>query len=249
MLAYLDTTECRMAYLRGQLDDPQAAPCGRCDNCTGERVDGGVSEAAAESARGRLYKPGAEIAPRRMWPSGLGDLGLSGKIKPELQAAEGRALAPNLYVGWGQRVRTLLDPEAPDTELPDDVLGALLDLIKGWGIPRPGAVASMASSRRPTLLASTGARIAEVGRIPYLGSLEYRAGSPGSQFNSARRVSAVWGTLTVPDSFAAVLPEARGSVLLVDDVVDTRWTLTVAARLLREAGASDVVPLALAMAG
>ncbi|MEV0648450.1 DEAD/DEAH box helicase [Phytomonospora sp. NPDC050363] len=249
MLAYLDTSECRMAYLRGQLDDPQAAPCGRCDNCTGERVDAEVSETAAESARGRLYRPGAEIAPRRMWPSGLGELGLSGKIKPELQAEEGRALAPNLYVGWGQRVRSLLDPQTPDGELPDDVLAALLDLIKGWGIGRPGAVVSMASSGRPVLLGSAGRRIAEVGRIPYLGALEYRAGSPGSQFNSARRVSAVWGTLTVPDEVAAGLPEVTGKVLLVDDVVDTRWTVTVAGRLLREAGAEGVVPLVMALTG
>ncbi|GLZ79852.1 ATP-dependent DNA helicase RecQ [Actinorhabdospora filicis] len=244
MRAYIDTDECRMAYLRGQLDDPEAAPCGRCDNCTGTRMDASV--ASTEAARERLYRPGAELAPRRMWPSGLAGLGLSGKIKPELQAAEGRALAPNLYVGWGQRVRALLEADGP---VPDDVLAAVLGLLRDWGIARPGAVVSMASSGRPELLSSLGSRIAEVASIPYLGALAYRAGSPGRQFNSAKRVAAVWNTLDVPAEVAAALPEVAGDVLLIDDVADTRWTMTVAARLLREAGAPGVVPLALAVEG
>jgi ATP-dependent DNA helicase RecQ len=35
-------------------------------------------------------------------------------------------------------------------------------------------------------------------------------------------------------------------ILLVDDVIDTRWTTAVAARLLRRAGSGPVLPLALA---
>ena len=39
-----------------------------------------------------------------------------------------------------------------------------------------------------------------------------------------------------------------GPVLLVDDLVDSRWTLTVAGSLLRDAGAGPVFPFALAVA-
>ena len=35
MLDYLDTTACRMQFLRRQLDDQDPQPCGRCDNCGG----------------------------------------------------------------------------------------------------------------------------------------------------------------------------------------------------------------------
>ena len=35
--------------------------------------------------------------------------------------------------------------------------------------------------------------------------------------------------------------------LLVDDMIDSRWTLTVAAALLRSAGCEAVFPLALAL--
>ncbi len=42
------------------------------------------------------------------------------------------------------------------------------------------------------------------------------------------------------------LAELPGPVLLVDDLVDSGWTITIVAALLREAGASGVLPLALA---
>jgi len=37
-------------------------------------------------------------------------------------------------------------------------------------------------------------------------------------------------------------------VLVLDDVVDSRWTLTVISALLRQAGCPAVYPMALAMA-
>ncbi len=37
-----------------------------------------------------------------------------------------------------------------------------------------------------------------------------------------------------------------GPVLLVDDIVDSRWTFTVCGELLRQKGAGDVYPLAIA---
>ena len=58
VLAYLATDGCRMEYLRRELDDPAAAPCGRCDNCTGQRVRDAVPETSAAAARERLLRPG-----------------------------------------------------------------------------------------------------------------------------------------------------------------------------------------------
>src|SRR4029078_3192845 len=70
MLEYLDTAECRMVFLRRQLDDSSAAPSGRCDVCTGRVWSSEVATADAEAARERLTRPGVEVAPRRQWPSG-----------------------------------------------------------------------------------------------------------------------------------------------------------------------------------
>ena len=61
MLDYETTAECRMAYLRRQLDDPSIeGPCGRCDNCAGPRFAAAVSGEGAEAARAALAKPGVD---------------------------------------------------------------------------------------------------------------------------------------------------------------------------------------------
>src|SRR5690348_298342 len=94
MLEYLDTAECRMVFLRRQLDDPDARPCGRCDTCTGTVWDPAVDGAAASAARERLARPGVEVAPRRQWPSGMAELGVpvSGRITAGEVADGGRVI-------------------------------------------------------------------------------------------------------------------------------------------------------------
>lgn len=89
-------------------------------------------------------------------------------------------------------------------------------------------------------------RLAQVGRLTYLGELGYRSGPPGRQFNSAQRVRAVRSTLAMPRDLGTAVAQCGGPVLLVDDQVDTGWTMTLAAALVRHAGAPAVLPLALA---
>src|SRR5690242_11923403 len=119
MLDYLDLAagQCRMEYLRRELDDPDAGPCGRCDNCTGRREAADVPEASSAAARERLLRPGVTVEPRRMWPSGMKDLGVaaSGKIPAALTAEPGRALGRLTDIGWGGMLRALLAEDAPDT--------------------------------------------------------------------------------------------------------------------------------------
>ena len=110
MLEYLDTAECRMVFLRRQLDDPTAAPCGRCDVCTDTVWSPEVAAADAEAARERLSRPGVEVAPRRQWPSGMAGLAVpvSGRIPADEQAETGRVIGRLSDIGWGARLRELL---------------------------------------------------------------------------------------------------------------------------------------------
>jgi ATP-dependent DNA helicase RecQ len=78
-----------------------------------------------------------------------------------------------------------------------------------------------------------------------MGLLHYAPGRrPVTAANSAYRVAALHGSWQTPDP--ALIGSAGGPVLLVDDVTDTGWTLTMAARVVRDAGAPDVLPFALA---
>ena len=151
-------------------------------------------------------------------------------------------------LGWGATLRRMLAGDAPDEPVPDDLFGAVVQVLTGWDwAQRPAAVVTMPSRTRPAMIGALGQRIAATGRLGYLGGLGYAGPGPGRQHNSAQRLAALWRALTVPDALRAALAGAAGPVLLVDDRVDTGWTMTVAAKLLREAGAPAVLPFALAV--
>ena len=251
MLAYERGGECRMAFLQAALDDETAAPCGRCDNCAGVWFPTDVPDRVIGAARDQLTRVGVPLEPRAMWPTGMDRLGvaLKGKIAPELQAAEGRALARLSDLGWGQRLRPLL---ASDEPVPAELFRSVVQVLKEWGWhERPVAVVSIPSRARPHLVRSLAAGIAEVGRLRDLGELELVDGGPVGEAggNSAFRLAGVWQRLAVGDSLADALANIPGPVLLVDDYVNSRWTMTEAARTLRAAGAPAVLPLTLAVDG
>jgi ATP-dependent DNA helicase RecQ len=245
MLDYEDTDACRMEFLRRELDDPDAARCGRCDNCTGRHRSADVSDAGAAEAQARLSRPGVEVTPRRMWPTGMKAEGISGRIPPGLQAEPGRALGRLTDLGWGGRLRRTLGDGAPDAPVGADVFDAVVEVLSAWDWKeRPAGVVAMASATRPAMIVDLARRVAAIGRLPYLGEVAYVGTGPGPRrHNSAQRVRTLWNALAVPDSVTGL----AGPVLLVDDRVETGWTITIAAKLLREAGVPAVLPLVLAV--
>ncbi|OAN42545.1 RecQ family ATP-dependent DNA helicase [Mycolicibacterium iranicum] len=247
MLDYQSTTACRMAFLRRQLDDPELGDderCGRCDNCSGARYSADVDAALTEDSRHRLMRPGVSLAPRKQWPTGLGKLGLdlSGKITDG--PAPGRVIGRLTDLGWGARLRALLD--ADDADVSDDVVQAAVKVLASWDWEtRPTGVMAVDSVSHPALITSLVRRLAELGRLTDLGVLRYAPDRrPVTAANSAYRVAALDGSFAPPDP--AVIQAAGGPVLLVDDMADSGWTLTMAARVVRAAGAQQVLPFALA---
>ncbi len=256
MREYATTAGCRMEFLRRCLDDPAAVPCGRCDNCSGPRFSGEVSAAALTAARTHLGQVGVALAPRRQWPTGLPAIGvpLSGRIPPEEQPLPGRALGRLSDLGWGERLRRVVGDDAADERVPDEVFAGVVRALADWAHgadpwpARPTAVVSIGSRGRPALVADLAARIASVGRLPLLGALPPAGATPGAgRANSARRVAALHDAFGVPPGVAAACAAAGGPVLLVDDLVDSGWTMALAARALRRTGAPAVLPFALAM--
>ena len=252
MLAYQASDGCRMEFLRRELDDPAAAPCGRCDNCTGARWSLEVVPSGVAAAQDRLARPGVSVEPRKMWPTGMKELGIdgaSGKIAASRTAEPGRALGRLTDVGWGGVLRPLFAAGAPDEPVTPQLTDAVVKVLAAWDwSSRPTSVVTLPSRTRPVLVESLGQRIADIGRLSYLGALDYvTADGPGPRrHNSAQRLASLWRALVVPDSLREALSAAGGPVLLVDDQIDSGWTMTVAAALLRDAGAPAVLPLVLA---
>jgi ATP-dependent DNA helicase RecQ len=234
---YAATDGCRMQFLRGQLDDPKAEPCGRCDRCTGSMLSPDLPpELVADAVR---YLRGASLSfePRKLWPSNLE--APKGRIAADRQVADGRALCVYGDGGWGSVVRSAIRRGEP---VGDDVLDAAVQVIRGW---RPDVtwVTSIPWSKG-TLVGDAASRLAAKLGLPYHEVVTHtRAHRPQADMeNSAQQVANVWG------AFALTGDVPKGPVLLVDDTVDSRWTITVVGALLLEAGAAAVHPFVLAKA-
>ena len=252
MVDYERTSECRMAFLQGSLDDPTAEPCGRCDTCAGTWFPTDIPDVALTTASGRLERAGVQLETRAQWPSGMDRLGvpLKGRIAASEAMETGRALARLSDLGWGQRLRPLVRGEDSPTD--PRLLQACVPILRDWNWPaRPAAVVSVPSRRHPLLVESLARGLSEIGRLPYLGALALVDGGPTGEAggNSAFRLAGVWGRLAVGADLGSALSGLDGPVLLVDDVADSRWTLTVAAQALRQAGAAAVLPFVLALEG
>jgi ATP-dependent DNA helicase RecQ len=248
MLEYERTPGCRMEFLQRQLDDPDAGPCGRCDRCAGEWYPAGVAADARQSIAAELDRVGVPVEPRKLWPTGADSLGVPvrGKIAPGEQLETGRVLARLTDLGWGGRLRELLDVGAADIECPPEILKACVQVLADWDwAARPAAVVAVPSRGRPRFTESLARGLADIGRLPYLGALGLRGGGPsgGPGGNSTYRLAGVWDRF---DASTLAIP-AGAPVLLVDDLIDSRWTVTVAGRELRRAGAGAVLPFAAAL--
>ncbi len=246
MLAYLDTDGCRMRFLREQLDDPHAADCGRCDNCGGLSLSTQVSEAAVAAAHDRLARPGVDVEPRKMWPSGLATLGLDLKGRIATPAEQGRAVARLTDLGYGQQLRELLRDDTPDGPVPVPLVQAVVTVLGQWR-PAVDGIVFVESQRRSVLVRDLADGLSRYLGVPLFGTLGIADPDvpPGAgAANSAHRVSAVRRRTR--------LAYAPGSldgqrVLLVDDLVGTGWTLTLGAHDIIAAGAAAVLPLTLAV--
>ncbi|PFG38386.1 ATP-dependent DNA helicase RecQ [Georgenia soli] len=291
---------CRMAFLRGQLDDPDLVDgwrCGRCDLCGGLSLEAGVDAGAVEQVRAALDRPGLEISPRRQWPTGMDALGvdLRGKIPEDERAEAGRAVARLDGLGWSVPLRTLFEPargsgtdqgggpvEAPsvvdgaddaggrapggspgpegealhggDGLLPTALRRPVQEVLTTWAQEitaaggRVDGVVVVDSATRPHLVRHLAQGVATILGVPVVGSVAPDPQVPAGRHdvNSAQRLAGVHRRLHLNLSGPAAAGLPGRSVVLVDDLTDSGWTLTVAARLLRRAGARAVLPFVLA---
>ena len=252
MVEYETTSGCRMEYLQRALDDDTAVPCGRCDNCAGAWYPTDVVASSAELASSSLDRVGVPLEPRAQWPTGADRLGVTvkGNIKPDERMLEGRALARLTDLGWGNTLRALFAPSALDAAASPALIAACTRVLGDWPwADRPVAVVPLPSVRHPLLVESIAAGLGSAGRLPRLASLDLAEGAPVSESggNSAYRLGSVWTRFSVGSELRSQLAGLDGPILLVDDLADSRWTLAVAARQLRLAGAGGVLPFVLAL--
>ena len=249
MRRYARQDGCLMEYLRRELDDPGAAPCGRCMWCTNTPLVVDPSPELRAAAREHLRGSDLIVEPRKQWPSGLSAFGVpKGRIAEEERPLVGRALSVVGDGGWGRLVAA---GRNEDERFDDELVAASASLIHDrWKPgPAPAWVTCVPSMAHPDLVPDFAKRLADALGLPFHEVVRKAAENQpqAAMHNSAQQVRNVWDAFEVQArGVTAAMPE--GPVVLVDDLADSKWTLTVVTRALRQAGSGPVHPFVLATA-
>ena len=241
MQCYMRSTQCLMLFLQQALDDPHAQPCGQC---TGEPiVSPSVDEQTVLEAVRFLRRSEIPLEPRKMWPAkeGLTISGGQGTIPEPLRAQEGRALSLWGDAGWGTLVKK---GKYQDGYYDDELVLGMVEMIQRWNPqPAPRWVTCVPSLRHPRLVADFAQRLAHQLGLPFVPCVKkVRDTRPQKEMqNSFHQVRNLDGAFEVQ-----WWRDMSKPVFLVDDVVDSGWTLTVVAAVLRKAGSGPVFPVVLA---
>lgn len=191
-----------------------------------------------------LRRTSLPIEPRKQWPAGgMPQYRLKGRFDPGHQAQPGTALCIWGDAGWGSLVR---NGKYHDRHFPDELVTACESLVRQWNPqPAPNWVTCVPSLRHPDLVPDFASRLAARLGLPFHAVLEKTDNRPEQKTMS----NSIQQARNIDGSLAVTTQPLAGPVLLVDDMVDSRWTLTVAAWLLRTHGSGAVFPLALALTG
>ncbi len=241
---HLDEEGCLMQFLSRSLDDPDPVPCEKCTQCLGgSPVSTEVSHDLAVQAGRFLRLAEIEIKCKVQIPKdALPKYGFQGRLSVDLRAEVGRVLSRWRDAGWGHAVAD----DKIAGHFRDEIVEAVVEMIRNrWQPdPEPAWIACIPSGNSPQIVPDFARRLARQLEIPFIPALmklriNEQQKTQENTFHRCRNLDGVFG-------LSRELP--NGAVLLVDDIVDSTWTLTIGAALLRQAGSGPVWPLALATA-
>ena len=230
-----------MKYISEELDDPIKKDCGRCSNCEGrnffkDKVEDKNVIDAEKFLRGEILV----LRPRKQWPEGI-VAETRKKIPKEHQNEEGRVLCNYGDSGWGKYVK---EDKYINNYFREELVDATVDLIKNkWNKEtEPTWVTSVPSLRRPELVKSFAKRVAEKLGVPYIEAIVKTQDTKEQKYmkNSYKQ------TKNAQNGFVLANVLKNQPVLLIDDMVDSKWTMTICGEILRRNGSGEVYPFAIA---
>jgi ATP-dependent DNA helicase RecQ len=239
---YINGTGCKMIFLRKALDDNDPAPCYKCSYCLGHAVISLPVDPDLTHRAGTFLKQAEmQIAPKaQVAANAFLKYGFRGNLPQHHRAQEGRVLSRWGDAGWGRMVAD----NKHDRHFNDELVKALTEMIlQRWQPdPVPEWVCCVPSRNHPELVPDFAKRLATRLGLPFVDAVSKVADNDPqkvqqNRFHQCRNLDGV---------FKITKPLPYGPVLLIDDIVDSGWTMTVIAALLRQAGSGVVYPVALA---
>ena len=239
---YVEAKTCLMSFLRSALDDPSPAPCRKCSNCTESQLfDHNVEHSLVTEAKRFLRHSEVIFKPKKqMAKDAFKIYGFKTNIPKELQAQEGRILSRWGDAGWG----AVVADDKHSGKFREELVEAIAEMyLERWNPnPMPQWITCVPSKNHPNLVPDFAKKLADRLGLPFVEAIE-KIGDNQPQklqqnrFHQCKNLDGVF-------SIRQNIPKLP--VLLVDDVVDSGWTLTVLAALLQSRGSGIVYPVALA---
>ena len=239
MNEFINIKDCYMEFVAKELDDSFAEKCHKCSNCKQDEIYSTTPQRDIILNAIKYIKNGYFIIePRKQWPSGI-SIDNKNKINEMFQCQNGIALSSYGDAGWGREVSK---NKYMDDYFSNDLVNAsfelLKDLVKENNIEWVTAVSSI---RRPELVKSFAERLSKTLGLPYYDSIIKIKNSKQQKelHNSHSQCQNALESFEVENVH-------KGNVLLVDDMVDSKWTFTVCGYKLITNGSGFVYPFALA---
>ncbi|WP_066320514.1 RecQ family ATP-dependent DNA helicase [Bacillus sp. FJAT-29814] len=237
---YAMTNECLMKFISHELNDSFLNDCGKCENCQQRKIySDQVNEDLLRLANDFLYNQPMIITPREVWPAnGVG--GERGRIPTAERTLEGRALCLYGAAGLGNIVK---ENRYVKGNFEDKLVNYAVDFIKNnWHMQNPPVwVTAVPSLRNPNLVPDFAKRVAQQLNLPYYSLIAKVKDTKEQKYmrNSFQQAG------NIIDAFTITTPCPPGTVLLIDDIMNSGWTFTICGVLLKRAGSGDVIPFAL----
>lgn len=240
MKAFTMTDECYMEFISKSLDDPYAEPCGKCTNCTGKAAfEYALKPTEIQKAEQYLKHDSLNIQIKKRWPANIVSLGQK-NIPLAERVDGGQILSVYGDAGWGRIVKL---GKYQDRRFSDELVEASYELIAGWGNGDSfDCITYVPSLKHPELVPDFARRLADRMGIPCVDAIVKTMDTqPQKSFeNSFQQCRNAYNSFRIAEQVAGK------NVLLVDDMVDSGWTITVCGFLLKQAEAASVYAYALA---
>lgn len=240
--SYISTGDCLMNYLQNSLDDPNNSICGKCANCN---KDAKISEEVLHDngVKAALFLRHSEFDIKlkvRIESDALSKYGFRGNLPQNLRSEIGKSLSRWGDAGWGR----IVAEDKHNNHFRDELVDAFVEMInKRWTLdPMPTWVTCIPSKRHPELVPSFAKRLADKLGLPFIHVIDKleETAPQKEQENSYFQCKNLDGIFEINDDV-----EENEPVLLIDDAIDSGWTLTIASALLRQSGTGLVYPATL----
>lgn len=238
---YITDANCKMTYLRRALDDQDTSPCGKCESCLKKPIIGVLVDAElAHQAASFLKQAEMPIQPKaQVAANAFVEYGFRGNLPQNIRAQEGKVLSRWGDAGWGKNVAD----SKHSNHFGDDLVNALADMIKRWQpSPIPTWICCVPSRNHPNLVPDFAAKLAKVLGLPIVNIVKKVKENDPQKLQQNR----FYQCHNLDGAFSIEQPVPNGPVFLIDDIIDSGWTLTVIAALLQQNGSGPVFPVALA---